>query len=72
MVTPSGNAMSVWKGTVPEAARPSQRLIYKSTWTEKNNDGVTRTYNTVAVTQPSGEVKLTLTDKNNGKNKRVK
>lgn len=72
MVTPSGNAMSVWTGTVPETSRPSKRLVYNSTWQETNNDGVTRSYNTVAVTEPSGSIKLTLTDKQNGKGKPAK
>ena len=67
MVTPSGNAMSVWKGVVPASARPAQRLVFNSTWTETNNDGVTRAYNTVAVTEVDGSVKLTLTDKENWK-----
>lgn len=66
MVTPSGNATSVWVGTVPAAVRPAQRLVYNSTWSETNNDGVTRTYDTVAVTTPDGNTKLTLTDKQNG------
>ncbi|GAA4507930.1 hypothetical protein GCM10023172_39280 [Hymenobacter ginsengisoli] len=70
MVTPSGNAMSVWTGTLPASvAHPAQRLTYNSTWTETNNDGVTRTYDTVAVTDPNGSVKLTLTDKQNGNGK---
>ena len=69
MVTPSGNAMSVWTGVVPAAACPTQRLVHNATWTELNNDGVTRTYETVAVTMPDGSVKLTLTDKNNGNGK---
>ncbi|GAB3223645.1 hypothetical protein GCM10027346_02870 [Hymenobacter seoulensis] len=72
MVTPSGNAMSVWTGTVPATSRPAKRTVYNSTWTEKNNDGVTRTYNTVAVTEPSGSIKLTLTDKQNGNGKSAK
>ncbi|MFC6222708.1 hypothetical protein ACFP2F_05600 [Hymenobacter artigasi] len=67
MVTPSGNAMSVWQGTVPVESRPAQRLVKNATWTESNNDGVTRTYNTEAVTMPDGSIKLTLTDKQNGK-----
>ena len=68
MVTPSGNAMSVWKGTVPAAARPTQRTVKNATWSETNNDGVTRTYDTVAVIMPDGSVKLTLLSKgNNGK-----
>ncbi|MCI1188847.1 hypothetical protein MON38_15595 [Hymenobacter sp. DH14] len=70
MVTPSGSAMSVWKGVVPATARPTQRLVYNATWTEANNDGVTRTYNTVAVTMPDGSVKLTLMDKDNGHGKK--
>lgn len=70
MVTPSGNAMSVWKGVVPAAARPTQQLVHNATWTEANNDGVTRTYSTVAVTMPDGSIKLTLTDKDNGKGKK--
>ena len=65
IVTPSGNSMSVWKGTVPVAARPTQRLVYNSTWTETLN-GVTRTYDTEAVTMPDGSIKLTLKDKANG------
>lgn len=69
MVTPSGNAMSVWTGTVAADARPAKRTVFNSTWTETNNDGVTRAYDTVAVTEPSGMVKLTLTDKNNKKGK---
>ncbi|OWP63720.1 hypothetical protein CDA63_08005 [Hymenobacter amundsenii] len=67
LVTPSGNAMSVWTGTVSEANRPATRLVYNSTWTETNNDGVTRTYDTVAVTEPDGSVKLSLNDKDKGK-----
>ena len=67
MVTPSGNAMSVWKDIVPTSARPAQRLVFNSTWSETNNDGITRTYDTVAVTEVDGSVKLTLTDKQNGK-----
>jgi len=69
MVTPSGNAMSVWKGTVPEAARPAQRLVHNATWSETNNDGVTRIYVTEAVTMPDGSIKLTLNDKQNEKGK---
>ncbi|MBC6696838.1 hypothetical protein [Hymenobacter sp. BT190] len=67
VVTPSGNAMSVWTGTVAAASRPAKRTVFNSTWTETLNDGVTRTYDTEAVTDPSGAVKLTLTDKANGK-----
>lgn len=67
MVTPSGNAMSVWTGTVPAAVRPAQRLVNNATWSETNNDGVTRTYDTVAVAMPDGSIKLTLTDKQNGR-----
>ena len=74
LVTPSGNAMSVWQGTAPEASRPAQRLVKNATWSERNNDGVTRTYDTEAVTMADGSVKLTLRDKQNGngngKNKR--
>ncbi len=66
MVTPSGNAMSVWVGTVPEAVRPAQRLVHNATWSETNNDGITRTYDTVAVTMPDGSIKLTLLDKASG------
>jgi hypothetical protein len=72
LVTPSGNATSVWTGTVPATARPSKRVVYNSTWQETLNDGVLRTYNTVAVTEPSGVIKLTLTDKQNGKGKPAK
>ena len=67
MITPSGNAMSVWKGVLPMALRPAQRTVFNATWTETNNDGVTRNYDTVAVAMPDGNVKLTLTDKQNGK-----
>ena len=67
MVTPSGNAMSVWKGVLPKALCPAQRTVFNAAWTETNNDGVTRNYNTVAVTMPDGAVKLALTDKRNGK-----
>ena len=67
LVTPSGNAMSVWTGVVPATARPAQRLVYNATWTETNNDGVTRNYDTVAITMPDGSIKLTLVDKGNGK-----
>ena len=66
MVTPSGNSMSVWTGTVPASARPSKRVVYNSTYQETVN-GVTRYYNTAAVTEPSGMIKLTLTAKPNGK-----
>jgi hypothetical protein len=69
LVTPSGNAMSVWTGTLAANARPAKRTVFNSTWTETNNDGVSRTYDTVAVTEPSGMVKLTLTDKDNKKGK---
>ncbi|MCC2546330.1 hypothetical protein LJY25_07730 [Hymenobacter sp. BT175] len=69
LITPSGHAMSVWKGVVPASARPAQRLVYNSTWTETTSDGVVRNYNTVAVTDPNGTITLTLTDKNNGKSK---
>ncbi|ALD21321.1 hypothetical protein AM218_08950 [Hymenobacter sp. DG25A] len=72
IVTPSGNATSVWAGTVPVAARPAQRLIYKSTWKETSDDGITRIFDTIAVTEPDGSVKLTLTDKKNGKSKSAK
>ena len=71
LVTPSGNSMSVWKGTVPVAARPAQRLVYNSTWTETLS-GVTRTYDTEAVTMPDGSSKLTLKDKPNGNGKNKK
>lgn len=69
LVTPSGNSMAVWQGTVPEASRPAKRLVYNSTWTETTN-GTTRTYDTEAVTMPDGSVKLTLKDKPNGKGKK--
>ena len=69
MVTPSGNAMSVWRGTAPEASRPAQRFVKNATWSELNNDGVTRTYDTESVTMPDGSVKLTLLDKQNGNGK---
>ncbi|GAA4019802.1 hypothetical protein GCM10022408_37440 [Hymenobacter fastidiosus] len=69
MVTPSGNSMSVWTGTVPAASRPVKRQVFNSTWTETFNDGITRNYETVAVTNPNGTIKLTLTDKKNGKKK---
>lgn len=69
MVTPSGNSMAVWKGTVPAVTRPAQRLVYNSTWTETVN-GTTRTYETVAVTMTDGSIKLTLKDKPNGKGKK--
>lgn len=62
VVTPSGNVMSVWKGTAPANARPKQALTHTSTWTETQN-GVTVTYPTEAVTQPDGSVTLTLTQK---------
>ncbi|SNC67335.1 hypothetical protein SAMN06265337_1915 [Hymenobacter gelipurpurascens] len=71
MVTPSGNSTAVWTGTVPAASRPAKRLVFNSTYQETVN-GVTRNYNTVAVTEPSGEIKLTLTAKPNGKDKKVK
>ncbi|MCA8830288.1 hypothetical protein [Hymenobacter pini] len=70
--TPSGNIMSVWVGTVPAASRPSKRVVYNSTWQETTTDGVARSFNTVAVTEPSGTVKLTLTNKENGKGKPAK
>lgn len=69
LVTPSGNAMAVWTGTVPATARLGKRTVYNSTWQETTNDGVTRSYDTVAITDPSGTIKLTLTDKKNGKSK---
>ena len=71
VLTPSGNAMSVWMGTVPAASRPSQRVVYNSTWNETDQRGVAHSYETVAVTMPDGSIKLTLTDngKGNGKGK---
>jgi hypothetical protein len=71
MVTPSGNSMSVWTGTVPASARPAKRVVYNSTYQETVN-GVTRNYNTEAITEPSGTIKLTLTAKPNGKDKKAK
>ncbi|MBH8557578.1 hypothetical protein [Hymenobacter negativus] len=72
VLTPSGNAMSVWQGTVPATARPSQRVVYNSTWNETDQRGVPHSYNTEAVTMPDGTIKLTLTDngKGNGKGKK--
>ena len=72
VLTPSGNAMSVWQGTVPEPSRPSQRVVYNSTWNETDQRGVPHSYNTEAVTTPDGSIKLTLTDngKGNGKGKK--
>lgn len=72
LVTPSGNAMTVWVGTVPAASRPTQRLVFNSTWTETNNDGVTCKYDNVAVTEPNGTVRLTMTDKNNQPSKKAR
>ncbi|MCB2410793.1 hypothetical protein [Hymenobacter lucidus] len=69
MFTPSGHAMAVWTATLPEAQRPAQRVVFNSTWTETNSDGVTRTYTNVTVTEPNGSVKLTMNDKENGKGK---
>ncbi|GAB2862938.1 hypothetical protein [Hymenobacter ruber] len=72
VLTPSDNAMSVWQGTVPTTARPSQRVVYNSTWNETDQRGVPHSYNTEAVTMPDGTIKLTLTDngKGNGKGKK--
>lgn len=64
--TPSGNSMTVWKGTAPEANRPTQRLVFNSTWTETIN-GVVYNCLTEAVTMPNGDITLTLTDKGNQK-----
>ena len=68
IVTPSGNSTSVWKGIVPAESRPKERVIFNSTYTEVT-EGITKgqVYNTTAVTEPSGEVTLTLTLKGNGK-----
>ncbi|WP_125932630.1 hypothetical protein [Hymenobacter glacialis] len=63
VLTPSGNAMSVWQGTVAATARPSKRRVYNSTWNETDQRGVFHSYTTVAVTSSDGSIKLTLTDK---------
>lgn len=68
MVTPSGHRMSVWEGTAPAEARPQQRTVFNSTWTE-TVEGVTTTYDTQAVTDPNGKVTLSLNYKGTGKGK---
>jgi hypothetical protein len=67
-LTPSGNSQAVWRGTVPEGSRPAQRTTFNSTLPEIV-EGPTQgfMYNTVAVTEPNGNVTLTLTSKANGK-----
>lgn len=68
VVTPSGNSMAVWEGTVPAEARPTQRITYRSTYTETEAGPLQgKVYDTVAVTEPNGATKLTLTMKPNGK-----
>lgn len=71
IVTPSGNSSAIWRGTVPEGQRPTQRVVYNSTYVEVA-EGPTKglTYNTVATTEPSGAVTLTFDRKPNGKGKK--
>ncbi|NVO86800.1 hypothetical protein [Hymenobacter terrestris] len=71
VITPSGNSMAVWEGTVPAEARPAQRVTYRSTYTETEAGPLQgKIYDTVAVTEPNGSIKLTLTMKQNGKGKK--
>ena len=70
MVTPSGNSTSVWKGTVPAESRPAQRVTFNSTYTESADVATKgKVYDTVAITEPGGDITLTLTSKANGKGK---
>ncbi|GAA4054379.1 hypothetical protein GCM10022409_46790 [Hymenobacter glaciei] len=66
IVAPSGQSSSVWKGTVPAESRPSTRITFNSTYTEEV-EGPTKglVYNTVAVTEPNGDVTFTLTARGN-------
>ncbi|WP_354583302.1 hypothetical protein [Hymenobacter sp. UYCo722] len=70
IITPSGNSSSTWVGTVPAEYRPAQRVVFNSTYTEVI-EGVTKgeVYNTVAVTEPNGQVTLMFTLKANGNGK---
>lgn len=70
VATPSGKATIVWRGTVPESARPAERVVYNSTFTENTHaESLGRVYDTVAITDPNGSITLTLTDKNKDKGK---
>ncbi|MGY2132719.1 hypothetical protein ACW9KT_10850 [Hymenobacter sp. HD11105] len=61
VATPSGKATIVWRGTVPAASRPAQRVTFNSTFTENTHgESLGRTYNTVAITEPNGAITLTL------------
>ncbi|MDQ2795246.1 MAG: hypothetical protein M3Y12_14740 [Bacteroidota bacterium] len=64
VATPSGNVTIVWRGTVPATARPAQRVVFNSTFTENTHaESLGRVYDTVAITNPDGGITLTLTDK---------
>lgn len=64
VATPSGKAVIVWRGIVPENVRPAQRVTFNSTFTENTHtESLGRVYNTVAITEPNGSITLTLTDK---------
>jgi hypothetical protein len=70
VATPSGKASIVWRGTVPAAARPAQRVVFNSTFTENTHaESIGRVYNTVAVTEPNGSITLTLTDTDKSRGK---
>lgn len=72
VATPSGKATIVWRGTVPANARPAQRVVFNSTFTENtHSESLGRVYDTVAITNPDGSITLTLNDKdkNFGKQK---
>lgn len=70
VATPSGKATIVWRGTVPETARPAQRVVFNSTFTENTHaESLGRVYNTVAVTEPNGSITLTLTDNDKSRSK---
>ncbi|SHL40734.1 hypothetical protein [Hymenobacter psychrotolerans] len=68
VATPSGKATIVWRGTVPVAARPAQRVVFNSTFTENTHtESLGRVYDTVAITDPNGSITLTLTDRDKTK-----
>lgn len=70
VITPSGNSTSVLTGMLPASQRPTQRVIFNSTYTA-TAEGPTkgRVYNTVAVTEPNGSITYTGTLKGNDKAK---
>jgi hypothetical protein len=71
IVAPGGNSFATWTGTVPENLRPTQRVVFNSTYVEVA-EGPTKglVYNTVATTETSGAITLTFDRKPGGKGKK--